>query len=876
MHPSSQVSGLLAHYGATVIDEGPLRTDITDEIVGYLRAGTSVDVVGMRSSGRSTALTRVTERLVADGWSVTRVTGIRALRDRPLCALAVAGLDLAPSAQGLPMTMSAVTALEDALGSQPSVLVVDDADDLDTASIGAIAAVRTRLTVPVVATSRPAARGRSDASALTAGIRPLVRVPLPPLRFDEVHRLLHHLLGGPVDPTAVALVAGESGGLPGLVRAVVETARRANRLAPRAGIWVARGELYTPALAPAAEPFLAALDDAALEALAVLSSAPTLDLDVALASVASQTLADLDDVGLLRVVRDGDSTVVGVFPPLVADYVTHELSPTRRLLARSRLDVDGRHAATHSSSPSGAVAAPARSGSAEPLLSRRLTGHGQDEVRAARAKWEADPSPAHAVPLIQALLVSRARTHEIDAVLAGTSTPGADDQAYALLVAWHALYEGLVRGRAGAARDLLRDRGVALLGSGFGGLLRATDAHLQVITDSVPAPGTLVAAPEDDERLSQDSLLVARAEALLAGGQAIATLDLLEGFTTPFPQLEESAAVTRELALLYTCDLEGAVSAAQVQVERSKRRLDPGAVEAHAYAAGLGLALQGRLLELDALMSSVLALAPMPAHRTHVQTGLLWLAAGAATWQGRNAYARSLALQSSAHGLGRGPHPGMVADAISAELRDKDTDASADELWAVAEERLLHGFVAAGVVAGVAAVERRPDAARAARLAEAAASCDAPLLSHLAAYAAALASPDPQALTDLEPRLVAAGLRLYAVRTAVARSVRMLGAGDVAGAAAHADTAWHTAGLRGRDLCGLFRPFDQAVCLTAREREIAVLVARGLNPHEIATLKVLSVRTVENHIFSACRKVGVNNREGLAHAAQTWLSCAIE
>ncbi|MGV8965222.1 MAG: response regulator transcription factor [Cellulomonas sp.] len=110
----------------------------------------------------------------------------------------------------------------------------------------------------------------------------------------------------------------------------------------------------------------------------------------------------------------------------------------------------------------------------------------------------------------------------------------------------------------------------------------------------------------------------------------------------------------------------------------------------------------------------------------------------------------------------------------------------------------------------------------------------------------------------------------------MARSVRMLISGDVTAAAEHADTAWQTAGLRGRDLCGLFRPFDQAVSLTAREREIAILVARGMNPQEIASRKVLSVRTVENHIFSACRKVGVNNREGLAHAAQTWLSCAVD
>lgn len=852
-----------------MIDEGPLRTDITNEIAGYLRAGTSVGVVGMRSSGRSTMLTRVTERLAADGVSVTRVAGIRALRDRPLSALAVTGINLAPSS-GPQALMSAITELEDLLSSGPSVLAVDDADDLDPITVGAIAAVRLRLRTPIVVTSRPVARGRSDTGGLTAELRPAVRVALPPLRFDEVHRLVHALLGGPVDPTAVARIAAESGGLPGLVSAIIETGRRASRIAPRGGIWVARGDLWTTALAPAAEKFLADLDEASLDAITLVSSAGTLTIEAALSAIAPESLARLDDVGLLRVVRAGKDTVVGVFPPLVAEYLTHEGSTTRRLLVRDQLAT----AASRDSRRPVLESTPSRTPGADPILSRRFTEHWKDQVRAGRLEWDAHPSPANAIPLIQALLVSRARPHEVDAVLAATVVPGADPRAHALFVAWHALYEGLVRGRVDVARTMLHGRAPALVG--FGGLLRATEAHLEVVTGSVPSDDTLADAADDEDQLSRDSLTVARAEALVAAGQALAALDLLDGFSTPFPLLEQSADVTRELALLYTCDLKGAVTSALAQVERSMECLDPGGVEAHAYVAGLGLAFQGRLLELDALMSSVLALAPMPAHRTHVQAGLLWLAADAANWQGRTAYARSLALQSSAYWLGRGPHPGMASDGISAELRDKDPDASADELWALAEERLEHGFLAAGIVAGVSAVERRPDAVRAARLADAATRCDSPLLSHLGAYAVAIASSDPERLAQLEPRLLDAGLRLYAVRTAVARSVRMLISGDVTAAAAHADTAWHTAGLRGRDLCGLFRPFDKAVCLTAREREMAILVARGMSSQEIATQKVLSVRTVENHIFSACRKVGVNSREGLAHAAQTWLSCAID
>lgn len=52
--------------------------------------------------------------------------------------------------------------------------------------------------------------------------------------------------------------------------------------------------------------------------------------------------------------------------------------------------------------------------------------------------------------------------------------------------------------------------------------------------------------------------------------------------------------------------------------------------------------------------------------------------------------------------------------------------------------------------------------------------------------------------------------------------------------------------------------------LTAREREIAGLAARGLSNKDIADALVLSVRTVEAYVLRACRKVGVQSRTELA------------
>jgi Response regulator containing a CheY-like receiver domain and an HTH DNA-binding domain len=60
------------------------------------------------------------------------------------------------------------------------------------------------------------------------------------------------------------------------------------------------------------------------------------------------------------------------------------------------------------------------------------------------------------------------------------------------------------------------------------------------------------------------------------------------------------------------------------------------------------------------------------------------------------------------------------------------------------------------------------------------------------------------------------------------------------------------------------RAVAQPLPLTDREREIATLAAGGLSNREIAERLVLSVRTVEGHLYRACAKLGVSDRAGLA------------
>ena len=55
--------------------------------------------------------------------------------------------------------------------------------------------------------------------------------------------------------------------------------------------------------------------------------------------------------------------------------------------------------------------------------------------------------------------------------------------------------------------------------------------------------------------------------------------------------------------------------------------------------------------------------------------------------------------------------------------------------------------------------------------------------------------------------------------------------------------------------------------LTAREREIVILIASGLSSRKIAQRLGIAFKTVETHRYNAMKKLKVDNVIGLLHAA---------
>jgi DNA-binding NarL/FixJ family response regulator len=73
------------------------------------------------------------------------------------------------------------------------------------------------------------------------------------------------------------------------------------------------------------------------------------------------------------------------------------------------------------------------------------------------------------------------------------------------------------------------------------------------------------------------------------------------------------------------------------------------------------------------------------------------------------------------------------------------------------------------------------------------------------------------------------------------------------------------------------RPEGESTLLTAREREVAALVAQGLTNKQIADQLVISERTADNHVGHILDKLGFTSRAQVAawaaeqRLADTWM-----
>jgi DNA-binding CsgD family transcriptional regulator len=156
-----------------------------------------------------------------------------------------------------------------------------------------------------------------------------------------------------------------------------------------------------------------------------------------------------------------------------------------------------------------------------------------------------------------------------------------------------------------------------------------------------------------------------------------------------------------------------------------------------------------------------------------------------------------------------------------------------------------------------------------ARLTELATQVDGPRAAAAAAQAAALAADDGPGLHTASLRLEQMGDMLAAADTAAQAATVHARHGHRAEQASATARARHLATACGGARTPALTALTQPLPLTDREREIVTLAATGMTNRLIADRLVVSVRTVEGHLYRAAAKPGTSDRTQLAALLHT-------
>jgi DNA-binding NarL/FixJ family response regulator len=158
----------------------------------------------------------------------------------------------------------------------------------------------------------------------------------------------------------------------------------------------------------------------------------------------------------------------------------------------------------------------------------------------------------------------------------------------------------------------------------------------------------------------------------------------------------------------------------------------------------------------------------------------------------------------------------------------------------------------------------RAGAQAASQLEEMAARCESRLVTAYARHGSAKTATDGAALMEVAEEMAAIGALRYAVEAATDGAVAFLSQGrqDSARRAAARARDLH-ASDQGAELPAIDGLDATAVDLTRREAQLVDLARQGLSNAEIADRLVLSVRTVETHLYRGMQKLGIKDRRDL-------------
>jgi DNA-binding CsgD family transcriptional regulator len=826
-------------------------------------------LVGPAGVGKTTLARTVTASLSAKvNWAACTETS----RSIPLGAFAQW---VGPSPIRDPIALIA-SARESILAEENTVVGVDDAHLLDQLSATLLHQIAIDRAGHIVATVRS---GEPVPDALTSLWKDgyLQRLELQPFTKRQSIALVESVLGGTLEGLSADVMWESSGGNPLFLRHMVEGAIDAGTLSEVNGVWQLRGPTgVSSGLAALLEDRLDHAGADVVNALKLLALCEPLDIDT-LCELAGDDAVDTAEMqGLIRIVHDGPDVNVRFGHPLYGDVVRRRIGTASARTLRGRIVrvLRGRELNAATSRIRMAQLCVDSDEGVDPQL---LVAAAKDAMflsnlplgeRIARAAYELGGGVQEAELLSRALLW---QGHPVQAneILTKFEPESLDELQ---LVQWGIPHLSILFwsmddvARAGEVLALLRKR--------------VTHPSLKLV---VAATESAIAVHQN--RVSEG---IAEAERVLADPhapkQAIDFAAFGAGMAMPVAgrggDFEPIAARCRAdqkatdgmiRVMVRYCDVHALAAVGEFDLadQRAAEYAEFSSVGQFLgwgiakVMAGLVATYRGKFPEaISSLEQALAALNAEDALPWLLPARLLLARAYAAVGSPERAErvledcqehaGRSMALHEPQRIIAKswlaaatgGERPAVELACAAADLAHRSGQ------HAVEAEALHHAA-------------RFGDRTVATRLAALTEHVGGRLVGLYARHAAAVADLDGAALDAASADFEEAGLMLSAADAAAQGAVRHDHDGRRRDSSESAARALRLAAQCGGAVTPAIRSAAQPLPVTSREREIASLIAAGLSNREIAERLTVSIRTVEGHIYRACIKLDVTDRDEL-------------
>ncbi|MGR6319827.1 LuxR C-terminal-related transcriptional regulator [Micromonospora soli] len=858
------------------------RTRERDRAVEALTAasGAGVLLTGDPGVGKSRLLDEVLDQALRRQRVTLRVTATPGWQAVPFGVLANR-FPQAADANVADVFRDVERRLREVAAGRAVVVGVDDLNWLDDASAALLERLVAGGAVQVVASVRSDCLDAAPVAALRRS-RSVDRIHVPPLDAEETTDVIRAALGGPVDGLTLDALWRISQGNPLFLREALRCGLRDGGLVRRDGMWTWPAESLCPThLADLIQQTLGTLAPDEVEAMRYVAHAEPVPLAVLDRVVEPRTAEQLEERGLIRLLRHDSAVLVQTGHPLYAEAVrnhTGELRARRlrRNLADALAELGGggaddlaRVVAWRCEADLPVAAADLLTASEyalrrhDPVLAERLGR----QIGSARGDWQ-----------VARALLAQGRGDEADAHLRRAAAELTDPRDRAEATALRALHAFWGERRPEEARAVLDAGRRDLPAEAHPGLL-AAEVGIAVFggdLDGARDSMARLAADRPRDPLLATAVAALQPYLLLFDGQPGRAARMFDSGEVDIPETWPTMRAAAQACHVQSLLMSGRLAEASRLAKRYYRdalgRRAADAVGLLAFARGKCAYHAGQLrrsirwLHEARTLVGERALFPI---RDYVLSANAYVAAQLGEPAEGKRLLEHLRGDEEAD---RGAAGGLVA--TDAELTAAWL-AAVDGQLATAVGRLheLHRRAAQATTITVECLHLlsrlAPSAETADRLTEAAAGCDSPLFDLWAAHARALAADDPAGLERVSTSLEASGYLTLALETVIAAEA----ACERRGEHRRANLLARRADLL-REQCGGYWPplnprSDSRDELTPRERQICELAAAGRDNATIAAELVLSVRTVENHLQRAYVKLGLRSRSGLAQALGT-------